>query len=392
VTTIRRIGARPEVLRWARESLKLPPGEAARRIGLKESRLAQFESGEVEPTINQLRAMANAYHRPLGALFLPEPPAEEHILTVPDYRRSQTRSRVEPRPLKAAIFRAMRQQAALREIAQELKTPEAELGLPFQVESDVNSEVLGARLREHLSIDGYSLSILSRSDVFLRELVRTCEGLNVTVIQVQSVDTQDMRGFSLGEGTCPVIALNGADWPRGKIFTLLHELAHVALRTSGLCDLPEIEDAELERRCNEAAAAALMPRETFLESSQDRPRLIGVTYARALGSSYGVSGEAALLRMVNLGLAEWDDYWRLLPEFRDAYLRYKADEKSNATPDSPLYYQLKTRDLGRRFIRTVLQAYAEDLLSSRDLTTLLEVKYDKVSKLAEKVGDGSAPA
>jgi Zn-dependent peptidase ImmA (M78 family) len=222
----------------------------------------------------------------------------------------------------------------------------------------------------------------------LRELVRKTEDLNVAVIQVQRVDVNEMRGFSLGDGTCPILALNGADWPRGKVYTLLHELAHVGFRSNGLCDFQHVEEAELERQCDEVAAAALMPRAKFLDWVSAVPTPVSWDFSRAVGNEFGTSAEAALLRMVDLGLATWDDYWRLKSEFDESYRAYKVDEKErNAGKDSPIFYQVKARDLGRKFIRQMLYAHGENALSSRDLVQLLEVSYDKVPSLAKSAGE-----
>ena len=79
-----------------------------------------------------------------------------------------------------------------------------------------------------------------------------------------------MRGFSIAEWPFPVIAVNGSDFYRPRLFTLLHELAHLGLRDGGLCDLHEstsrFRDAndEIERFCNQVAAAVLMPEAELL--------------------------------------------------------------------------------------------------------------------------------
>lgn len=182
---------------------------------------------------------------------------------------------------------------------------------------------------------------------------------------------------------CGLRGLNGADWPRGKVYTLLHEVSHVGFRSNGLCDLQHTEDARLERLCDTVAAAALMPAPVFLRSAGKIPsESLTPELARAIGNEFGASGESALLRMVELDIATWEDYWRLKPEFDSAYAAYKAAERErNADRDSPIYYQVKRRDLGRRFISLMVAAHREDVLSSRDLAQLLEVTYDKVPKL-----------
>jgi Zn-dependent peptidase ImmA (M78 family) len=63
-----------------------------------------------------------------------------------------------------------------------------------------------------------------------------------------------------------VVALNTRDAPQARTFTLLHELAHIALRTGeALCDLTEQTpaDARVEVFCNHVAGAALQPRDRF---------------------------------------------------------------------------------------------------------------------------------
>jgi hypothetical protein len=78
----------------------------------------------------------------------------------------------------------------------------------------------------------------------------------------------------------------------------------------------------------------------------------------------------------------------LKPEFDAAYLRFKTDEKQRkAGHDSPIYYQVKRRDLGRRFISQMVTAYEEDVLSSRDLAQLLETPFGKVPRLVGAGGD-----
>ena len=385
---ISRVAITPSVIQWARESAGLDIATSAGRLGVKAERVAAWEAGELDPTINQLRGMADIYERPLAALFMDEPLGDEPVRTLPDFRRPETRTSIAPRALQKAIMRAHRQRDALRETGAELDLPESDLVPRFVLTPDGTSEQNGARLRDALGIDSIPQATIHQPELLLRELVRRTEDLNVAVMQVQRVDVDEMRGFSLGDGTCAIVALNGADWPRGKIFTLLHELAHVGFRSNGLCDFQHLEDAGLERLCDEVTASALMPSAMFLAAVTNVPELITRDFARAVGAQFGCSAEAAVLRMIDLNLATWDDYWSLKSEFDEAYRTYKADEKErNAGKDSPIFYQVKARDIGRRFIRQMLFAHGENALSSRDLAQLLEVSYDKVPTLARTAGE-----
>jgi Zn-dependent peptidase ImmA (M78 family)/DNA-binding XRE family transcriptional regulator len=387
-----RLSVQPAVIRWARETAGLDIATAAARIGVKPDRVAAWEDGSHAPTINQIRTMADVYVRPLAALFMQEPLEDDAKRDLPDFRRQEVRVHIVSRALQKAIMRAHRQRDALRDVAEDLELPDDVISPQVSLDQRLTADALGYQLRVALRMDLTSKSVLLQPEVLLRELVRRAEELNVTVIQVQRVEVNEMRGFSLGDGTCPIVALNGADWPRGKVYTLLHELAHIGFRSNGLCDLQRTQDVALERQCDAVAAAALMPASLFLPAlGSVSSRAITQDLVRAVGNEFGVSGEAALLRMVELGRASWDDYWRLKPDFEQAYSAFKAEEKQrNAGKDSPIFYQVKTRDLGRRFIRQMVSAHQEDVLSSRDLAQLLEVSYDKVPKLVAVAGEDIA--
>lgn len=381
----RRFAVSPEVLIWARRSARLGSDEAARRIGVSEARVEQWERGEVEPTINQLRHAADTYNRPLAALFLPTPLQEEDVFELPDFRRPESEGE-ESAPLRRAILRAQRQQVALQDIRDEL----GEVALPplRSVEIDLDDpEQSGTRMRTDLKLVDLSQRVWARPEELFRALVRRVEERGYLVIQVQRVPVSEMRGFSIAAELAPLIAINGADWPRGKVFTLLHELAHLGLRHSGLCDLSRRASVPEERFCDQVAAAALMPSRSF-RSVVGQLATDPASYRdlRALSENFGVSAEAGLIRMIHLGLASWEDYAALRDGFRLAYERHKRNEKDDrAGKGTPIYYQLKARDLGRPFIVSMVRAHNEGALSSRDTARLLDVSYDKIPKLIERV-------
>ncbi|UGY17942.1 ImmA/IrrE family metallo-endopeptidase [Bradyrhizobium septentrionale] len=77
-----------------------------------------------------------------------------------------------------------------------------------------------------------------------------------------------MRGTALAETTLPVILVNGKDRGNGRVFTLLHEFCHLALRQSGVSnvgsDRNDAPNPAVEKFCNAVAAATLMPRDWLL--------------------------------------------------------------------------------------------------------------------------------
>src|SRR5215467_5004079 len=104
---------KPSVLKWARESLNLPLAEAAQKIGVKVSKLSDWELGNSSLTVGQLRKVAGVYKRPLAVFFLSEPPRDFDALK--DFRRLPDPTQATPSPkLNLEVRRAqVRRETAL---------------------------------------------------------------------------------------------------------------------------------------------------------------------------------------------------------------------------------------------------------------------------------------
>ena len=179
-----------------------------------------------------------------------------------------------------------------------------------------------------------------------------------------------MRGFAIAEQPLPAIIINGKDRSPGRIFTLIHELAHVVIGQSAIENDVEPGDAipapqrRIERFCNSVAAAVLMPADALLEN----PIVMAKQRAKtqwldeeiaAVARQFGVSRIALLVRLVEIGRATQG----LLQAKRREYERQReeADEKE-AGGFAPYQYQVLGH-IGRGFARLVLQGYNDNRLT-----------------------------
>src|SRR6266540_3419538 len=77
---------RPEMLKWARETAGMSSEIAAQRMRLSVAKLKLWEEGRSAPTIKQAHHLAEIYHQPFAAFYLPKPPHKKYP-KVKDYRK-----------------------------------------------------------------------------------------------------------------------------------------------------------------------------------------------------------------------------------------------------------------------------------------------------------------
>ena len=393
-----RLTVAPDVLTWARTTAGLSTEAAAKKLAVSEATLIKWESGDLRPTATQVRNAAAAYHRPFSALLLPEPP--EEVASLADFRRLP---KGDDQDWSTALRTSIRQIEGQRQALLEVHAASSESDLPpsefVSAEPGTEAAKIANRIRAFLSFNSVPASTWTRPYDAFNAAVGAIESRGVLVVQVGGVPLSEMRGFSIAEWPVPVIALNGADWPRPRLFTLLHEVAHLAYRSSGLCDLHETagqvhrQDDQVEHRCNSVAAAVLMPVEPFLEAAStigQRDPSWSLFGLQQLGGQFGASSEAALLRLIALGRADWSLYSVRTPELDSAYAEARQAQKAKQRErdGGPDHYTVKVGRLGRSYVRTVLDAFDADNISARDVTAFLDVRFDQLPKLRAAAGAG----
>lgn len=382
----------PEVLRWARESVGATVEDAAKRAGVSDDRIRAWESGEAEPTVAKLRALAKLYQRSFAVFFLPEPPTT--FDTMRDFRRLPgSTDHAWSRPLHKVYRRAVEQQEIAEELADEDATDEEPIALLSATVSDA-PEAAAARMRSALGVSLEQQFSWRRPEDAFNGWLAAVESLGILVLRTSDVAVSEMRGFSL-TGRISVIVVNALDWPRGQVFTLMHELAHLALREGGLCDLLEPQSTaarHVELWCNAVAAAILMPADSFLD-----PEVIGPAGRSSwdddvlaqLSARYGVSQEAVVRRLVTLDRATMEFYLQKRSEYQVAYDEAREEQRRRRRDrdGGPPPYRMAVRDRGRPYVRLVIDAYYRDLITPSTLSSLLGLKLKHLPSLQREVGE-----
>lgn len=397
--TADRIPVEPVVITWARTSANLSEEAATRKLNVSLKTLKGWEDGTRSPTIKQLKKAAKVYKRSLIVFFLSEPPEDFEALL--DYRMApEKRHGSFSYELTTEIRRAYSQREVLLELS-ELAPESVPLTADFPTDlRDADPEHVGELLRKYLGFEENTPKSTGAGHDSLRGWISAIEAQGILVLQLHKVATEEVGGFSISEFPYPVIAINGKDWPRRRLFTLMHELAHLALKHGGVCDLNVEENDKnkqnIEALCNKIATTTLLPMEKILETLKilrhDRQNLLKPETLRELSKPFGVSSEAFLLRLLSLRVVSQNDYQKLRPRLLELYkeaqqneLNKKAQQNQKNKQGGPNFYRVRARDLGHGYIASVLDAQADRAISVLDAARYLGIKYDQLPKLVSEV-------
>lgn len=377
---------KPALLTWARETMHLSIEAAAKKVGVSSEKLQEWERGKSAPTVPQLRKASEAYKRPLAVFFLAEPPKKFDALR--DHRRlPDTAIGTESPDLSLAIRLARSQREVLVEIAEDLKIELPTIEADFRIWRNA-PDTFAAEARKLLGVSLESQYSWRKPYEALNNWLRALENLGVLVFQTSDVKLAEMRGFALYEKILPAIVANAKDSPRGRVFTLLHEFAHILLRQSPLCDLhedrdPASKDQRIEVFCNQVAGNILVPYQA-LEGALKGLRL-GATKPsedeiKTLSGQFSVSREVVVRRLLTMGRVSLAFY----QSKRDQYLRAHQQETQQGGGFAPPA-ALRVRDLGKLYVQTVVSAYQQEAITAADLSNYLGLKLKHLPRVEQIV-------
>ncbi len=281
--------------------------------------LDDWRSGTKRPTLTQLRKFAQATFTPFGYLFLEVPHAER--LPLPYFRTPAGLAPPSPTAnLLDTVFAMQRRQAWAREYLGE----QGQRAVPL-----VGSAQLGElpgdtarRLRTLLDLDdGWARAQATWADA-LRHLIAVLDthGVMVVVNGVVGNNTRrplsvsEFRGFAMSDDLAPLLFVNGADAKGAQLFTIAHEVAHLAFGKSAAFDLRNLLPADdpTEKACNDVAAEFLVPAgllQSYWNEVRDQEDWVGL-----IARQFKVSRIVAMRRALDLSLIGRSQFFELYNE------------------------------------------------------------------------------
>ena len=195
------------------------------------------------------------------------------------------------------------------------------------------------------------------------------------------VDT--FRGFAIADPIAPLVVVNDQDARAAWSFTVLHEVTHLWLGTTGVSGASV--EAQIERFCNDVAAQILLPAGEIqtLESIRDLAFEETVQRISTFAEARKISRAMVAYNLLQAHVIP-EATWRMLrarfyEDWQESRSRRRARQR--ADDGGPSYYVVRRHRLGPALLSLVRRSLGEGVLTHTKAAQVLGVKPRNVEPL-----------
>ena len=337
------LGERMRRFRLAR-GMSLDHLEAAIGGLVSKQALSKYERGKMRPKMTTLSRIAAA----LGIKSIQlwgEPVCDVECVA---YRKRARLGKKEQERLESFVAEALEQRVWLQERIGERNSLELRiLDVPVRKLDDAEHAALALRQKWNLGIDP------------IANLVDVLEDHFIHIIEVDASEAFDGISALAQDSDENVMAVaiatrRGTSGDRHRL-NVAHELGHLTLK---LC-----EDVDAEKAAFRFGAAVLAPAEQLCREVGEKRSLIKMEELLHLKLRYGMSMQAILFRLRDLGVITESYYKQWCMDINR--LGWRKQEPNEIPPEKP-----------RRFRQQVFRAVSEGLIGVREAERLLNETLD----------------
>lgn len=380
----------PTVLKWARERLNIAPEQVeaeARRLRrhyyapISAQELVKWEKGLSEPDLEHLETLSEIYVCPVGYFFLDRPPQEALPLSFRGLAEEKAAG------LSPSTQRTLRR---FYELAQWTVDFIESLDIPWEVkirpgEYTPDLSLVDRLVEEKRAHFGWTKELQSRFEGDREEAFRwwrrAIESEGIFCFEMK-LEASEVRGAALWlHSRYPFILANHQDVEAasGRIFTLLHEYAHLITAREGfVCDFRGLRaDQSPEPFSNRFAARMLLSpeelRERLKEIGQDKPReKWSDRMLDEIRRPLVVSRDVIAIMLQEMRLAPSDFYEKK----REQWERRKPWGRGGKRPTKK---ELKLREIGYSLTNLLVQHSEHPSFPWLDVSHVLDMKVEKIA-------------
>ena len=370
----------PKLLEWAVGESGLSFEDVAKSTKISESELGEYLSGERKPNLTNFGKLRKLLKRPSAVFFLPEVP--KSALPNMEFRHSPETARSGLNHQEMLQIRMSdRQREFLSWINSELRERKFKLER-FGVGSSPGDVAGRVRRSFGLSID--EQVNCDTASAFFKLMRSKFESFGIYVFLL-SLGKDSIRGFSVWDDYAPVIGINTTGWnPESRIFTLLHELGHLLVRSNSACSYNSEayleSDYDLEEKWVDGFSAAfLLPADQlkdFLEREHgfvSDGAIEDLSVAGSVRDRFKVSLTAAVMRFIELRISGWSLYEKLRKSETASLTRGRGKPKDRLARQRYI--------LGDKTFDTVIEAVNKEIIDRTDALSYLDIHIEDFDRL-----------
>lgn len=381
------VHVKPEIINWILQTIQFE-NIAGSAIDL----LYQWQSGEKTPTFNQVEDMSKKTNIPFGYFFLDKPPTEE--CPIVEYRTVDSAMIAEPsRNLMDTVDLMTDIQEWMVEYAVENGQEELKYVGSAAGATDVISVAGDIRKKLNIQVDWYSDRQNAKES--LRFLKRKIENLHVLIMMSgivgnntrRKLSVDEFRAFTLVNKYAPLIFINSCDSDNGKLFSILHELAHVWVGENSFYNAPihaDLENRQVEKFCNAVAAEILIPTQIFLQkwdSNQDKI----LDKLEKIAKTFRCSRFVVVRKALDCGKITQKAYEQIVVELTDRFREWQEGQKENKRTGGDYYRNLASK-IDRNFVAALARSVSEGKIQYTEAYRLTNTNRKTFERLLKEIG------
>lgn len=377
----------PDVLTWVFQKAQNNP------LPLKSIPLLQaWIDGTKVPTFSQIEDVSNETRIPLGYFFLNTPPEEK----IPLLKFRTVKSEQYKDPSRNLIDTIHDMERIIdwtkNSMIESNSEPNEVVGSQRNVKDPL---VLANYIRRILGLNiDWAIYSHSAEESFkiLRDRINS---VGVIVMQngtargnsKRPLDVNEFRAFTIIDNYAPLIFINACDSQNAKLFSLLHEFAHICIGVDSLFNEnhwhSHLNNNVVEILCNAVAAELLVPTEPFRNKWQElKPTCSSTDDIIEKTAYYFKCGQVVVARKASdLGLINKEKYNQIANTAKQQYL----DAKGRKNSSGGNYYATMASRIDRRFFNMLLESVLQGKTQYTEACKLTNTNRITFSELAERM-------
>lgn len=341
----------------------------------KSPNILQWITGDKKPTLKQLEDFAKKTYTSLPLLLLNKPPKEQ--LPIADFRTFNNEDRQNiTANLLDTIYDCEKKQLWYSEYCKQQQFEKNAIVGKFSIEDNYKDVA-------NYLIDYFEFSeVCNNADLSFARDRDLIENHNILVVSSgvvasnshRKLNIEDARGFALTDDYAPLIFINANDSINARRFTLMHELAHVAINESGISNNNHSNIA-IEKWCNKVAAEILVPEEQFNNKLNNLNPVELEDDLFKIAKSFQVSTLVIIGKLLDLKYIDNTKFWQLYNIENEKIQQYLAQKTNKKTGGN--FYNTQPTRVSKLLLKTIALSTLEGNTLYRDAMSLINVKKTK---------------